>query len=83
MPTNNIKHRMLIDAKRIANTEFKGYFLTTEDGNQLWISPKIVRDARIYTVLEEHPEYDPNEFREMIKKAGQINKERKLNFISE
>lgn len=48
----NIKHQMLRLAKVIAEAEF---------------SQEILREERIRNTLKAHPEFDPSEFKELVK----------------
>jgi hypothetical protein len=72
MPTNSIKHRMLKEAKRIANKEYRT--ITKEiqlknDGDTIRtvISPEIQREWNIDEILDNHPDYDEDIFRGMIR----------------
>ena len=52
MPTNKVKHQMIRLAKSIANLEF---------------AMEINRDTMINKTLFNHPEFDTNEFKKMVK----------------
>lgn len=70
MATNTIKHRMLVDAKRIANTEFKDTKEIKVENDILitkYTNASMNREIEIDFILEEHPEYDEDKFRKMIK----------------
>lgn len=83
MPTNNIKHQMLKYAKEFAKRKFFGYILTvdTKDGQDFVdISAKQEEREELNKILIEHPEYDGTEFRNMIKKAKEVLKEKEREY---
>ena len=78
MPTNNVKHRMLVEAKRIANTEFKDFYYKDHYGVVKFISPIDQKKRLVNRILNEYPEFDSNDFRRMIKEIEVRNKERNI-----
>jgi hypothetical protein len=71
MPTNNIRHQMLKEAKRIANTKFVD--TVEEEINNDGLNLKIYTNAAMHKiraiekVLENHLEFDEELFEQMIK----------------
>lgn len=88
MPTQNVKHRMLVEARRIANTEFKDETIKVNhnkwDGRRDLIHNRIitmkheVKNREISKILDNHPEFDPNTFRQMIKEIEIRNKQKEI-----
>jgi hypothetical protein len=76
MPTKNVKHRMLVEAKRIANTEYKTITQSGEDNIVIFISSEEQRKRAAQLILNNHPEFDPNTFRQMIKEIEIRNKQK-------
>jgi hypothetical protein len=66
MPTNNIKHLMLKEAKRIATKEYIDRKVKVL-GEVAIIDASMIREEEIHIVLENHPEYDEDIFRGMIR----------------
>ena len=82
MPTNSIKHNMLIEAKRVANTSFEEKKVINRglDGSILGYSiipASMVRNDEINIIIKEHPEFDAGEFRRMIIEIQVRQKENK------
>lgn len=72
MPTNNIKHFMLTEAKKIANTKYIGKTETHRglDGSisgETYYPPTYFMNLDIEEILENHPEFDEDTFRGMIR----------------
>jgi hypothetical protein len=72
MPTNKIKHEMLKAAKRVANTEFESKRTVHRglDGNissESWYPATYFMNLEIRSILEKHPEFDEDKFREMVR----------------
>ena len=83
MTTSTIKHRMLVHAKIIANTEFKDKVekvrnLSTLEFGEYITPASVVRNDYINSVLREHPEYDETTFRGMIKTYQHQNKQESI-----
>lgn len=80
MTTNTIKHRMLKDAKRIAEREYSDRVEKVKNLAPLEIQEYIIpacvlENDDINDILREHPEYDRGEFLKMIKQHRQNNKQ--------
>jgi hypothetical protein len=63
---NNIKHKMLVEAKRIANTEFKGKYIKLDDGTISYFCAKYFKEEEIERVVDQF-EFNEDRFREMIR----------------
>ncbi len=78
MATHKVKLAMQKEAKKLLEKEYKivVYTLNTEDGRTITIVPTVedLRKADIIEILKNHPEFDPNTFRQMIKEFGKRNK---------
>ncbi len=78
MTTNTIKHRMLKDAKKIANKKY----VDTEEMEmrnglviKIHINALMNKTRDIDKILEEHPEYNEDVFLEMIRVYEKENKD--------
>jgi hypothetical protein len=65
MPTNNIKHLMLREAKRIAN-KYKDIANRDIDELSRFVFINQVNNE-VKKLLKDHPEFDEDAFEEMIK----------------
>lgn len=79
MTTNNTKHEMLKLAKQIANKEYEGKsgIIRGLDGSICggsYYPPSYFMKLDIDKILEEHPEFDANTFRGMVKEIQIRNK---------
>lgn len=63
MPTNNVKHDMLRLAKKIVAIQ---------------VNQEVEREKYIIKTLKEHPEFDANTFRGMIKEIQVRNKQNEV-----
>lgn len=80
MPTNNIKHRMIVEARKIASKEYKGFTQYIEEtGIDEIISDDEQRNRDVQLILNNHPEFDSGEFRRMIREFQVRNKMNKEN----
>lgn len=77
MPTQNVKHRMLVEAKRIAIKEFTDIkIINLLDNQEIIILKKENKKNAIDVILLDHPEFDPNTFKKMIRDMGVRNKQK-------
>lgn len=82
MTTNNTKHRMLVEAKKIANKKFSDYMVRNPLGNVERIIPASdMRDGAIRKIILDHPEFDEDKFKQMIKTFLQGNKGKEENSL--
>lgn len=72
MPTNSTKHRMLKEAKRIANIKYESKRKVIRDSQgtimgEEFYPASYFMNIDIEELLEDHPEYDEDIFRGMIR----------------